>query len=171
MVVVALVVAVIGAALFVGFGGGSSDRPEAAGVTASPSPSSSPSVPAVPAVPAEVTPDQFCSAFLTFVDANSEFTKWCGHWKVDLDGINLSDPQAFQEVAKASAAAQMDIDWGDSGPIAKTLDPWAIRDSAASFPWRTCTGCDLHPRHMMHLGREAYQWLAIIYMLCESCHQ
>ncbi len=74
MVVVALVVAVIGAALFVGFGGGSSDRPEAAGVTASPSPSSSPSVPAVPAVPAEVTPDQFCSAFLTFVDANSEFT-------------------------------------------------------------------------------------------------
>ena len=71
MVVVALVVAVIGAALFVGFGGGSSDRPGAAGVTASPSPSSSPSA---PAVPAEVTPDQFCSAFLTFVDANSEFT-------------------------------------------------------------------------------------------------
>lgn|GEM_PF-2456112 len=68
-----LVLAVVGAALSVGIGAGTgSDDPASSATTtgrASPSPSATPS-----AAPAEVTPDQFCAAFLTFVDANSQFS-------------------------------------------------------------------------------------------------
>ena len=63
-----LVLAVVGAALSVGIGAGAgSDDPES-------STSAAPASPTPTATPAEVTPEQFCAAFLTFVDANSEFT-------------------------------------------------------------------------------------------------
>ena len=60
------------------------------------------------------------------------------------------------------------LSWPDLGPNLAPLDPIRLRETAASFPWRTSTGCDLHPRQYAGVSDTALQWLAICFVLSEA---
>ena len=97
--------------------------------------------------------------------AEAEILKWSRHWGIDtqgLDGLEVGSAAFAKGFTDASISQQLAICWPDRGELLEPLRPAELREVAKSSPWGTCTGCDIHPRHLSLVTDSALTQLAML---------
>ena len=106
--------------------------------------------------------------------AEHEIVKWSGHLgrkTGDLDQTDILARQFGEALTNASRQQQVPLVRPDRGDLLPVLQPQDLRDVAATFPWKTCTGVDIHPRHVSLISATGLHWLSMLYATAEAIHE